>query len=98
MSDPQMVRMTHTLKMILQDVELNETNYEARNTLVYLALGTAAGMGLKVGIRVDDGWPVICIELPTGEVSWHHKPYEVPFSGYDTAEKYRRIREYVNQK
>lgn len=50
----------------------------------------------------EPGWPVLYIELPTGQASWHISPDDldllehVPagaatWDGHDTAEKYRRL-------
>lgn len=51
----------------------------------------------------DEDWPVVLIELPTGQVSWHfgkadwdlfdHIPIGSPivWDGHDTEEKYRRL-------
>lgn len=85
--------------VLLAQIEQNETNYAAREGLVYTALGYAAQLGYPCGIRVDPAepeWPVVCIELPgEGEVSWHCPARKVPFAGYATEEKYARCRRYV---
>lgn len=87
------------LKSLLRTIEQNDTNYPERYALVIEAMYTAVECGLAVGIRIDPEepeWPVVYIELPTGQVSWHMPQHPVPFDGHSTEEKYRRIQEYVN--
>jgi hypothetical protein len=87
------------LKILLETIKLNDTDYPNRYGLVLRALTVAHNLGLGAGIRIDPeepDWPVAYIELPTGQVSWHMPQHPVPFDGHDTEEKYRRIWEYVN--
>lgn len=74
-----------------------------------LALARAAkAMGCAVGFKSDgvllapSTWPVLFIDLPTGQVSWHLKledrrnapdigDYLGTWDNHDTAEKYRRL-------
>lgn len=87
----------------LQQIEIHETNYQEREVLVYRALSIAKKLNYPSGIRFDSTdnppWPVVCITLPNGvgEVSWHCPPYTEPFTGYDTAEKYKRCQEYAKR-
>lgn len=50
----------------------------------------------------EPDWPVLFIELPTGQVSWHFAPTDVdllegiptserPWDGHTTEEKYQRL-------
>ena len=78
--------------------------YAKRNRQLWQAAGFAASGGLPVGIGYDfgigdagDAWPVLYIELPTGQVSWQMPPHPEAFDGHDTAEKYRRIWEFADQ-
>ena len=67
--------------------------------LVIKAMALAQEEGLAVGMRVDpteSDWPMVYIELPTGQVSWHMPEHPVEFDGHDTEEKYRRVREYIH--
>jgi hypothetical protein len=69
-------------------------NYEARNRTVLIAAGVAAKEGMEVGISIDPtepDWPVLYIELPTGQVSWHLAKHQKKYDGHSTAEKYNRI-------
>ena len=91
------------LAALLKQIEKHETNYQEREPLVYNALGIAKKLNYPSGIRFDSTdkqpWPVVCITLPdgVGEVSWHCPPYTEPFTGYDTAKKYKRCQEYVKR-
>lgn len=99
------------LAELFVEIEKNETNYAVREPLVYQALATAKRLGYKAGIRVDAkdlagpvdanerAWPIVCIVLPDaiGEVSWHCPAYDVPYTNYDTVEKYRRAQQYVKR-
>lgn len=88
------------LKAVLLSIKEHDTEYHVRYGLVLMAMGMAADLGMPVGIRFDPDegpeWPVVYIELPTGQVSWHMPQHPVPWDGHDTEEKYRRIREYTD--
>lgn len=69
-------------------------NYALRNDLVLTALSYARAAGLKAGIRLDPKlpeWPVVFIELPTGQVSWHLPQHGEAWDGHSTEEKYERV-------
>lgn len=74
-------------------------DYTKRTIFVYQALALAAHKGLECGIRFDvqegNGWPVVVIKLPTGEVAWHCKAFDGAYDGHSTEEKYERIKKYV---
>jgi hypothetical protein len=83
---------------LLVSIQEHDTDYLVRYQLVMMALGYATDLGLITGIRIDPAepeWPVVYIELPTGQVSWHMPQHGIPFDGHSTEEKYRRIQEYV---
>jgi hypothetical protein len=87
------------LKWALKKISENDTQYHIRYSLVFEAMFWALECGLAAGIRIDQAepeWPVVYIELPTGQVSWHMPQHPVPYDGHSTEEKYRRIQEYVN--
>lgn len=96
-----MTAMKQVLAGVLTEIEKHETDYALRETLVYEALSLASRMGYKCGVRTDktetNPWPVVVILLPdVGEVSWHCPPYDAStYTGYDTAEKYKRTRAYA---
>lgn len=69
-------------------------NYDLRNDLVLAALAHARAAGLAAGVRIDPAepaWPVVFIELPTGQVSWHLPQHGQTWDGHTTAEKYERV-------
>lgn len=81
--------------------------YRERNELV---AALAAHHGGVVGIDpTEPDWPVVYIELPNGQVSWHFGPddldliedfprsSEVVWDGHTNEEKYDRIREFVKE-
>ncbi|MBM2623867.1 hypothetical protein JIG36_51100 [Actinoplanes sp. LDG1-06] len=73
--------------------------YARRNRAVLVALGAAVAAGLSAGIGVDPAygteWPVVYIDLPTGQVSWHVTAYGPTWDGHTTTEKYARIAEWL---
>lgn len=74
--------------------------YDERNRLVLMALIEAGKDGLAAGIRIDVNdlaWPVVFIELPTGQVSWHIKQYQQVWDGHSTAMKWLRCAQYLAQ-
>jgi hypothetical protein len=79
-------------------IEQNDTEYDARYTLVYQALARATELGIPAGIAIDPNepeWPVVYIALPTGQVSWHMPKWAEPYDGHTTPEKYDRIHAYA---
>lgn len=97
--DPEAIAEARdVLKMILVAIEEHDENYEPRYALVLAALFFANVAGYPVGIAIDPAvpaWPVVYIELPTGQVSWHMPAHPTPFDGHSTPEKYARIKAYV---
>lgn len=80
-------------KTLLQIVE-NDLNYDVRYGLVLKAMYLANVLGHEVGIRIDPyepNWPVVYIELPAGQVSWHMPKHDRPWDGHNTEEKHERI-------
>ncbi|MHA1168738.1 MAG: hypothetical protein ACTSRU_13000 [Candidatus Hodarchaeales archaeon] len=86
--------MITLLKETLKEIQDNDENYEERYLLVYEALYQSLRCGYKAGVRIDPDepeWPVVYIELPTGQISWHCIQYEADYDGHSTEEKYERI-------
>ena len=82
----------------LSGIEKADVDYPARYILVLEALALAVESGYDAGIRidpVDPTWPVVYIELPTGQVSWHMPEHKLPWDGHTTEDKYARIREFA---
>lgn len=73
--------------------------YARRNRAVLVALGAAVDAGLSAGVGVDPAygteWPVVYIDLPTGQVSWHVTAYGPTWDGHTTPEKYARVAEWL---
>lgn len=77
--------------------------YTERNMCISLIVRMAIAQGLKTGVRPDTEWPVVFVELPSGQVSWHipseefHKffpsmnKYDGEWDGHTPEEKYRRV-------
>jgi len=87
-----------TLSRVLEQIEQHDTDYAARYPLVWQALHLALDAGLAAGVRIDPAepeWPVVYINLPTGQVSWHMPQHPVAYDGHSTDEKYARVRAYV---
>ena len=75
-------------------------DYEERNSRIWDAFHCAKVTGCGVGVRIDPKepeWPVVFIELPTGQVSWHVPQHAAAWDGHDTGEKYRRVDDFINQ-
>lgn len=80
--------------------------YEERARVALALARSALALGLKAGFALDpqEGpeWPVLFIDLPTGQVSWHLTAaqravasdigdYDGEWDGHTTEEKYRRL-------
>ena len=77
--------------------------YAERNMVVLGLAALAQSAGCLVGKAVDASepeWPVLLIDLPEGQVSWHLPVGDMPESmpdypgewdGHDTPEKYARL-------
>ncbi len=91
----------------MQQDDLIRSLYQDRNLVVQLAAKLATRLGYPVAWGIDPaepGWPVLFIELPTGQVSWHvatsQVQLELPDSsmswdGHDNREKASRITNYL---
>lgn len=87
------------LRNTLQDIIKHDTDYEIRYGLVLRALHYAHELGFKAGIRIDrhaPEWPVVYIELPTGQVSWHMPEHEIGWDHHSTEEKFKRIKDWLS--
>jgi Phosphoribosyl-ATP pyrophosphohydrolase len=75
-----------------------QERYAVRNRLIQRLVGVAMDAGWDWGYDAHEvivggirqSWPVVFIELPTGQVSWHLAPYTGKYDGHTTEEKYRR--------
>lgn len=76
-------------------------SYHDRNRLVYQALAIAQRGGMVAGIGIDPAapaWPVVYIELPTGQVSWHLPAHPIAYDGHSTLQKADRIIDYLESR
>jgi len=81
--------------------------YFDRNQAVMALARLALMNGYDVGIQTDPdepGWPVLLIDLPTGQVSWHlpetelcgeWPDYTKPWDGHDSELKRRRMDRFI---
>ncbi len=84
--------------------------YLDRNLAVMALAKLAKQKGYPVGIMLDPcepDWPVIMIDLPTGQVGWHVPESELlgiwpkypgKWDGHTLEQKRQRIREFINKK
>lgn len=89
------------LRNVLHKIKNNDLIYDKRYKLVFKALSLAIELGYKAGVRIDEEepeWPVVYIELPTGQVSWHMPQHIKKWDGHTTEEKYKRVDEYNESK
>jgi hypothetical protein len=88
--------MRECLALIRECDERGE--YDLRNQLILSVMVDAQALGYAAGFRFDaqePEWPVAYIELPTGQVSWHLPQHPLVWDGHTTAEKYERVRRFV---
>lgn len=78
----------------------NYTKYDYREKLVLKALSLAKDLGITSGFRHDDEqvhYPVVVIQLPFGEVSFHMPPVSIPFDGSKQEDQKLRADKYKEQ-
>ncbi len=78
--------------------------YLDRNLAVQALAKMAEKFGYVVGIKDDPQWPILYINFPTGQVSWHiprnemvcsFPPYDGEWDGHDVEEKRKRLTRFV---
>ncbi|HEX3781730.1 MAG TPA: hypothetical protein VHX38_18865 [Pseudonocardiaceae bacterium] len=85
---------------VLQQIVEHDTDYDVRYPLVFEALALALDLDMRAGIAIDPAepdWPVVYIELPTGQTSWHLPKHGRAWDQHSTDEKHYRIEQFVNQ-
>ena len=78
--------------------DLTQEQYAARYRLLIRAHLAALDAGIASGIRIDlkePEWPVLFIELPTGQASWHMTQHPTPWDGHTNDQKEERIRAFL---
>lgn len=86
------------LAELLTEIEEHDSNYAERYPRVIHAMSCAVALGFDTGIGFDpdeDDYPVVYIELPTGQVSWHMPEHITPWDGHSTEEKYARCQAFT---
>lgn len=83
-----------------------EALYSERAQCVLAFARAARATGCRIGFAVDPDagptWPVLFVDLPTGQVSWHFTPadrsraddvgeYSGAWDGHTTEQKYERL-------
>ncbi len=79
--------------------------YMDRNLAVQVLAILARQQGYQIGIRNrEDDWPILYVDLPTGQVSWHIPKDEIvallpdypgEWDGHDLKEKRDRLRRFL---
>ena len=78
--------------------------YLDRNLCVQIMVKMAMKLGYSAGIKDDPEWPILYIDLPTGQVSWHipkkdiltdFQEYNGKWDGHDLHEKRRRLIDFM---
>lgn len=75
----------------------SEDRYDERTLHMWRAFYQSLMLGYPCGVRIDPqepAWPVVYIELPTGQVSWHIPEHTSPWDGHDFYEKQERMVNY----
>lgn len=85
-----------------------EEAYEDRSLLAQVALRMARELHYRVRIKdYESEWPILYIELPTGQISYHiakkdlyfkEEPSFLEWDGHDREEKNERIISYIQYK
>lgn len=86
------------LTSLLREVLTADQDYPRRYRLILHIMSMAILSGYEVGMRIDPDepeWPVVVIELPTGQVSWHMPQHPKPWDGHTTEEKFERIQQFL---
>lgn len=84
-----------------------EDVYFDRNQAVMALAKLALRQGFKTGLRIDPNepdWPVLMIDLPSGQVGWHLPKHEIygtwpeytqEWDGHTVTEKRRRLERFL---
>ena len=86
------------LAVVLNRIVEADTDYAARYPMVFEAVHLALSAGFPAGVAIDRAepeWPVVYIELPDGQVSWHMPAHAREWDQHTTPEKFARIARYV---
>ena len=73
-------------------------HYDRRNRLLCMAVVHAQQLGYRCGCRIDQkepDWPVLFLELPTGQISYHLPQHALVWDGHTPEEKRQRLWAFV---
>jgi hypothetical protein len=90
------LRLAVILSAVRQADEAKD--YELRNKGIVTAMALCIQMGIPAGIRLDPSepeWPVVYMQLPTGQVSYHIPQFDTAWDNHTTEEKNERIETFV---
>lgn len=93
------VQLGTALRLALLEDDKPEPNYSNRYLFVMDAMLAARRLGIPAGIRLDPkepDWPVVFIELPTGQVTWHIEQHKQEWDNHTTEEKHERVRAFLS--
>ena len=81
--------------------------YLDRNLCVQLMERMAQKLGYNVGVKENGDWPILYIDLSTGQVSWHISKTDITgtfpeylkgWDGHDVETKRMRLIEFIKSK
>ena len=112
MEDLPILMLRNALLVIMgrRDVKNESTPNEAyldRNLCVQIMVKMAMKLGYSAGIKDDPEWPILYLDLPTGQVSWHipkkeiacnFPEYQGQWDGHDLETKRNRLKAYMEVK
>ena len=96
--------------MIKNQSNSKDDAYFDRNQAVQVMAKMARQLGMKIGLRQDTDkpdWPVLMIDLPTGQVGYHlprdqvigeWPEYEKEWDGHSLADKRKRMTLFLGEK
>lgn len=109
MEDLPILMLRDALSVIVgRDEVKNESSpdeaYLDRNLCVQAMVKMAQKLGFNTGLKEDPEWPILYIDLPTGQVSWHIPKQEIltdfpeyngKWDGHNLQEKRRRLIDFM---
>lgn len=90
------LRLAVILSAVRQADEVKD--YELRNKGILTAMVTCLAIGYPAGVRFDPQepeWPVVYMELPTGQISYHIPQFPEAWDNHTVEEKNARLESFV---
>lgn len=91
-------------QLVPRTESIPEEAYFDRNQAVQVIAKLAYQLGYKCGVKEDKEWPILYVDLPSGQVSWHipanemigaFPEYDDGWDGHDVEEKRERLRKFI---